>query len=233
VTPGSRAAKRIAYLASGEGNLIETCAKAVDSGVFPGLENACVVADRDCGALDRPSLASMPRLLVDYERFGDRDAFDSELERMLSEHGADMLFLTFNRLLSDALVDAYEGMALNVHLSLLPAFPGFHALDAALASGTTFAGSTIHIIDKGIDSGPIVIQAVVPVAPSDSAATVAERLYPLQQRMALYAVFAVSQGRLEIGEERALIADADYSAWPINPVPREKSLTSYLDRHFG
>jgi phosphoribosylglycinamide formyltransferase 1 len=224
-------AKRIGYLASGEGNLIETCAKAVDSGVFPGLENACLVADRDCGALHRESLGSMPRALVDYERFAERPAFDAELQRVLSEHGADMLFLTFNRLLSDEIVDAYEGMALNMHLSLLPAFPGFGAIEGALEAGVTFAGSTIHIVDKGVDSGPIVVQGVVPVAPADDPASLGGRLYPVQQRMALYSVLAVSQGRLEISEGRARITDADYSAWPVNPVPRDEALGEYIGEH--
>jgi phosphoribosylglycinamide formyltransferase-1 len=233
LTPDSRTARRIGYLASGEGNLIETCAQAVDHGVFPGLENACLVADRDCGALHRPALDSMPRVLVDFERFADRRAFDEELHRVLSEHGADVLFLTFNRLLSDAVVDAYEGMALNMHLSLLPAFPGFGAIEGAIEAGVRFAGSTIHIVDKGVDTGPIVVQGVVAVAPSDTAASLADKLYPLQQRMALYSVLAVSQGRLEIRDGRGWIADADYSAWPINPVPRDESLARYVDERLG
>ena len=128
--------------------------------------------------------------VVDHRSFGERAAFDAALAEAIDAHAPDVVALAgFMRVLGPAFVTRYAGRLLNVHPSLLPAFPGLHTHRRALAAGCKVAGATVHFVDDAVDGGPIVVQAAVPVLADDDEATLAERIlarehviYPLALR---------------------------------------------------
>ncbi len=219
---------RIAYLASGAGSLIRTCAQAVEEKVFPGLTNACLVSDRVCKAQEVAKEFSLPALCLDFASGQDKNKLFDEMLRFLQKHDVDMLLLTFNRLLPASLIEAFPQKILNVHGSLLPSFTGFGAIPAALSHGVTYLGSTVHLVDHSVDGGPIVVQGIVPVKSGEKETMVREKLYRVQQQMVLHAVDMVSQGRLHLEGRRAVADQCDYSALPVNPKSPNPAIEHFL-----
>lgn len=161
-------------------------------------ELAAVIVDRpDAPVLDRCAAASVPAVLVDRGRFGSRDAHEHELVRLLGELRVDLVVLAgYMRICGPVFLDAYEGRAINLHPSLLPEFPGRDAIGDALAAGVERTGVTVHYIDAGVDSGPIIRQVEVPIDPADTRATLAPRIHAAEHEL-LPAVVADLMATLE------------------------------------
>ncbi len=174
-------------LASGRGSNVQAILDAAAENGFPG-DVAVVLSDReDAPALDRARRAGVDAIHVDPLRKGARLAPTAE-ERILAElerRRVHLLALAgFMRILSPRFLDAFPGPVLNIHPSLLPAFPGLHAQRRALDHGVKIAGCTVHHVDRGIDTGPIIAQAAVPVIEGDDEATLAKRI--LAKEHAIY-----------------------------------------------
>jgi phosphoribosylglycinamide formyltransferase-1 len=203
---------RVGVLASGRGSNFEALAAAHDEGRL-GARIACLVSDNPrAGALAVAARYGIPSVLVEPGPKRGRLAAAAELEIVaaLQEAGVNLVCLAgFMRIVGQRILDAFPGAILNVHPSLLPSFPGLDAQGQALAHGVKVTGCTVHFVDAGIDSGPIVLQAAVPVLDDDTTETLAARI--LEREHALYpeAVRRWASGRLTIDGRRVRLGTRD------------------------
>jgi phosphoribosylglycinamide formyltransferase-1 len=166
-----------------------------------------VVSDREqAAALERARAAGVEAVFLNPKDFGDRDAYDASVSRVLDVRRVGLVCLAgFMRILSSAFVQAWRGRALNVHPSLLPAFPGLHPQRQALDHGARVSGATVHFVDEGVDTGPIVLQSAVPVQPDDTEDTLAARILIEEHRLYPEAVRLFALGRLQIEGRKVTI----------------------------
>jgi phosphoribosylglycinamide formyltransferase-1 len=196
----------IGVLVSGRGSnlqaILEACAR-------PGYPTrvAVVISDRErAPALERARAAGVETLWINPKDFADREAFDQVLVHELTARGVGLVCNAgFMRILSPVYVRAFTGRALNIHPSLLPAFPGLHAQRQALDHGAKVAGATVHFVDEGMDSGPIVLQAAVPVEPGDTEETLSARILVQEHRIYPEAIRLFAEGRLRIEGRRVIV----------------------------
>jgi len=154
----------------------------------------------------RATRAGLPAVHIDPRSHPDRAAFDAAVTAVLAGHGVELVCLAgYMRLLSGEFVAAWRSRILNVHPALLPAFPGLHAQRQALDHGAKVSGATIHLVDEGVDTGPIVLQAAVPVREDDTEATLAARILVEEHRLYPEAVRLYAEGRLAIEGRRVRI----------------------------
>jgi phosphoribosylglycinamide formyltransferase-1 len=181
--------------------------EASNRGEIP--EVALVIANLPCRALERATSASVPTRLIPHQEFASREAFDRALVEAVHAAGADLICLAgFMRLLTPTLLDPFQGRVVNIHPSLLPAFPGLHAQRQALAAGVRLAGCSVHFVDAGTDSGALIAQAAVPIVAGDTEASLSERILAQEHRIYPAAVGWVARGsvRLEAGR---VVADPE------------------------
>jgi len=194
----------VAVLVSGSGSNLQALldASAGDPGF--GSRIVVVISDRPgVSALERATRAGVPAEVVRWVEFGDRESFSVAICDTAERYGAEALILAgFMRILSPTAIDRYPNRIINIHPALLPAFPGAHAVPAALAHGVKVSGATIHFVDEGVDTGPIVVQAAVPVLDDDTEATLAARILAEEHRLYPEAIRLYAEGRLEIEGRR-------------------------------
>ena len=196
---------RVAVLASGRGSNLHAILEAAARPEFPA-EIALVVSDRGrAQALDRARGHGVPAIVLDPKAYPDRDAYDAALGALLQEHRIGLVCLAgFMRILGAEFVRAFAGCVLNVHPSLLPAFPGLAAQRQALEYGVKIAGATVHLVDEGVDTGPIVLQASVPVLPGDTETSLSARILAEEHRLYPEAIRLFANGQLRIVGRRVL-----------------------------
>jgi len=206
MTPGP-GRLRVGVLASGRGSNLQAL---LDASARPGYpaEVVLVISDRErAAALDRARAAGVEALFVNPKDFGDREAFDLALVREFTARRVGLVCNAgYMRILSVAYVRAFAGRAMNIHPSLLPAFPGLHAQRQALEHGAKVAGATVHFVDDGpVDTGPIILQASVPVQPDDTEDSLSARILAEEHRLYPEAVRLFAEGRLEVVGRRVTI----------------------------
>jgi phosphoribosylglycinamide formyltransferase 1 len=173
--------KKIVILISGGGSNMTAIVRAAQREGWRerlGAEVAAVISNRaDAGGLAFAREQGIATAVVDHKGFASRDAFDAELARVVDGYEPALVVLAgFMRILTPGFVQRYAGRLLNIHPSLLPAFPGLHTHQRAIEMGCRFAGATVHHVTAELDHGPILQQAVVPVLPADTAETLAARV---------------------------------------------------------
>jgi phosphoribosylglycinamide formyltransferase-1 len=196
----------IGVLASGRGSNLQSILEACAHPGFPA-HVAVVVSDREhAPALERARRARVEALWVDPKDFRDREAFDGALVEELERRRVGLVcHAGWMRILSPAYVRVFAGRALNIHPSLLPAFPGLHPQRQALDHGVKVTGATVHFLDEGVDTGPIVLQVAVPVEPSDTEETLAARILAEEHRLYPAAIRLFAEGRLQIQGRRVIV----------------------------
>ncbi len=179
------ARKRVAILISGRGSNMRALVGAARQPDYPA-EIAVVISNRaDAAGLQFAKDSGIATVVIPHTGFPDRAAFDAALDAEIRRHGADFICLAgFMRLLSKGFVEAWRDRMINIHPSLLPAFRGLDTHARALAAGVSQAGCTVHFVRTDVDTGPIVLQATVPVLPGDTEDTLAARV--LEQEHILY-----------------------------------------------
>jgi phosphoribosylglycinamide formyltransferase-1 len=211
--------KRIVILISGRGSNMEALIAARDAGTLP-VNIAAVISNRlDAAGLETAEKAGIVAHCIDHKAFAERDAFDAALAECVDGFAPDLVVLAgFMRILSDRFVRHYSGRLMNIHPSLLPAFPGLHTHRRALAEGVRIHGCTVHFVTPALDHGPVIIQAAVPVLDSDDEATLAARVLRQEHRIYPQAVrwFVDGQLRLDNGRVR-LAGEADAGAALVAP----------------
>jgi phosphoribosylglycinamide formyltransferase-1 len=190
-------------LASGTGTVLQAVLDA-------GVPVSVVLADRPCRALGLASRAGVEAVLLDRSDFGgygaafDRERYTEALTRALSARGLDLVAMAgFGTVLTGRVHDAFPGRILNTHPSLLPAFPGWHAVADALAAGVRTTGCTVHVATADVDAGPVLAQEEVPVHPGDTEATLHERIKQVERRLYPDTIFRVLGEIGDIGETGA------------------------------
>ncbi|MGZ6123589.1 MAG: phosphoribosylglycinamide formyltransferase [Myxococcales bacterium] len=204
---------RLGVLASGSGSNLQAILDGCASGRIPAEVAAVICNVPGARALERAEAAGVPALLLPHGEFPAREEYDRQLIATLRRHGVDLVCLAgFMRLITPVVLRDFENKILNIHPSLLPAFPGLHAVRQALAAGVRVSGCTVHVVDEGTDSGPILVQAAVPVLDGDTEETLAARILLQEHRCYPRAISLWAQGRVRIEGRRVRIAGAAASA---------------------
>ncbi len=212
--------KSIVILISGRGSNMEAIVRAR----IPGVRVAAVISNRPGAAgLAFAHAHGIATAVVDHATHADRASFDAALAACIDAHAPDLVVLAgFMRVLTDGFVRRYEGRLLNIHPSLLPAFPGLHTHRRALEAGVKLHGATVHFVTAELDDGPIVIQAAVPVRAEDDEAALAARVLAQEHVIYPQAVRWFAEGRLSLDASgRVLVRGArvdEPTAW-VSPTP--------------
>ena len=213
--------RRAAVLISGRGSnlaaLIDACARP-----DAAAEIALVISDRpDAAGIAFARAAGIAAEIIDHRRFDAREAFERFLSAALEAHEISLVCLAgFMRVLSSWFTERWRDRLLNIHPSLLPAFPGLDTHRRALAAGVRFSGCTVHFVRAEVDAGPIIVQGVVAVRPDDTPATLAARVLEAEHRCYPLALELVASGRARVQAEKVVLAAAlaPRGLW-INPPP--------------
>jgi phosphoribosylglycinamide formyltransferase-1 len=197
----------VGVLASGSGTNLQALIDAGRRGELGPARLVVVGANvPGCGALARAGQAGLATFVVDHKAFAERAAFDRALLAGLGAHGVELVVLAgFMRVLTPVLLGAFPDRVLNVHPALLPAFPGVHAQRQAFAYGVKVAGCTVHFVDEGTDTGPIIGQAAVPVFEDDSEESLRLRILAEEHALLPAAVRAVAEGRVHVEGRRVRV----------------------------
>ncbi len=201
--PGAGPTTRVGVLVSGRGSNLQALLDHAKAGTL-GADVAVVLSNvAGAAALDRAAKAHVPFETLLHGAFADRAAYDRALVERMRAHRVDLVCLAgFMRLLTPVFLDAFPGRVLNVHPSLLPAFPGMHATRQAIRHGVRVSGCTVHFVDGGTDTGPILLQAAVPVLPDDDEDRLAARILEQEHRIYPEAVRLVATGKARLVDGR-------------------------------
>jgi phosphoribosylglycinamide formyltransferase-1 len=217
--------KRIVVLISGQGSNLDAIVRASLEEDWPGRVVAVLSNRPDAGGLARAQARGIATAALDHGAFADRAAFDAALAAEIDRHAPDLVVLAgFMRILTPEFVARYEGRMLNIHPSLLPAFPGLHTHRRALEAGCKLAGATVHFVSALVDHGPIVIQAAVPVRADDDDAALARRVLAAEHVIYPRAVGWFLRGALSLEGGRVSHRDAAPQWWLADaPAPASPS----------
>lgn len=204
---------RVGVLASGRGSNLQSLIEQSLKGLIDA-EIVLVAGNKaDAYALERARQVGIPTCVIDHRSFHSREDFDRAMVAALREARVELVVLAgFMRLLSPVFIEAFPQAIMNIHPSLLPAFPGLDVQRKALEYGARFSGCTVHFVDGGLDTGPIIIQAVVPILENDTQDTLAARILAQEHRIYPRAVQLFAEGRLRVEGRRVRIlppADPD------------------------
>jgi phosphoribosylglycinamide formyltransferase 1 len=187
---------RLGVLASGSGSNLQAILDACAQQRIAAKVGAVICNVPGARALDRARAANVPAILLPHGAHPRREDYDGRLVEELRRHDVNLVCLAgFMRIVTPVLLRAFPERVLNIHPSLLPAFPGMHAVRQALAAGVRITGCTVHVVDEGTDTGPIVVQAAVPVLDADSEETLAARILVQEHRAYPRAIDLVATGR--------------------------------------
>ena len=200
---------RFAVLVSGSGSNLQALIDADNSGRLAPAEIALVISNRPgVYALDRAKAAGVPALVIDHREHSDRASFERALIAALDAHGVEAVVLAgFMRVLTEEFVSRYPLRILNTHPALCPAFPGIAAANQALEHGVKITGCTVHFVDLGVDTGPIVFQAAVPIEDDDTAEALQARIQAHEHVLLPRAVHALAAGKLSVAGRRVTVAE--------------------------
>jgi len=198
--------KKLGILLSGRGSNFEAIAKSVAVNRIPNAQISVVISNRaDAGGIATAQRLGLPSLVIP-SKGKDREAHDREVAATLQKHNADLVCLAgYMRLLSPWFVRQFPHRILNIHPSLLPAFPGLEAQEQAVAYGVKVTGCTVHFVDEELDHGPIIVQKTVPILDTDDERSLADRI--LEQEHIAYseAISIVLAGKFEIAGRRLVV----------------------------
>jgi phosphoribosylglycinamide formyltransferase-1 len=195
-------------LASGSGTNLQALIDAWKGGTLAPAELVVVgVNIAGCGALDRAQNAGIETFVLSHKSFATREDFDRALVAELRSRDVELVVLAgFMRVLTGTFLDAFPLRVINIHPALLPAFPGVHAQKQALDCGVKLAGCTVHFVDKGTDTGPIIAQAAVPVLPGDDEDSLGKRILGEEHRLLPAVVRAVASGQVRVEGRQVRVA---------------------------
>lgn len=216
---------KLGVLISGSGSNLQAIIDRIEGGKLSAEIAVVVSNESDAYGLTRAEKHGLKKAVLNHRDFPSREAFDSRLAEILQEHGVELVVLAgFMRIVTRVLLEAFPNRVMNIHPALLPAFPGTHVWQDEVDYGVKFAGCMVHFVDEGTDTGPIIIQAVVPVLDDDDADTLAARILKQEHRVYSRAIQLYTEGRLEIHGRRVKVLPLDCSqdgATLANPVLSE------------
>lgn len=196
---------RLAVFVSGSGTNLQ----AIIDANIPNVEIVVVVSNNpNAYAIERAKRHNIPVEVIDHRNYSSREEFEREIIKRLEPYRVDLIVLAgFMRILSPLFVRAYKNRIMNIHPALLPAFPGVNAVRQALSYGVKYTGCTVHFVDEGVDTGPIILQSVVPVYDDDTEEKLLERIHREEHRIYPEAIRLFAEGKLHIEGRRVFIRD--------------------------
>ena len=217
----SSARKATAVLISGRGSNMQALLDAARDPTYPASIVRVISNVWDAGGLKRAEAAGVATSVIDHRAYKGRPAFEAALDQALRADGIEIVCLAgFMRLLTADFVDAWRDRLINIHPSLLPAFPGLDTHARALAAGVRFTGCTVHFVRPTMDEGPIIVQAAVPVLPHDDEPALAGRVLAAEHKAYPLALKLVAGGKAKVVRERVEITGEHAPEGPIiNPLP--------------
>lgn len=200
---------RTGVLASGRGTNFVALAEAQARGELAPAELVVLIANRPgAPVLERARERGIEAVVIHHRDFPSREAFDQALVEALRARGVELVVLAgFMRVLTPVFLDAFPQRVINLHPALLPSFPGTDGIGDALAHGVKVTGVTVHFVDSGVDTGPIILQEAVPIAEGEGRETLEPRIHAVEHRLLPRAVQAVAAGRARIEGRRVIVSD--------------------------
>lgn len=197
---------RLGVLVSGSGTNLQAIIDRIESGDIHA-EIACVISNKaDAYALTRAARHGIPVVVHENARYADRQAYDAATVEILQKFKVDLVILAgFMRILTNVMVNAFPNAIMNIHPALLPSFQGLHAQQQALDYGVRFSGCTVHFVDCGTDTGPIILQAVVPVEQDDTEASLSARIQKVEHQTFAAAIKLFVEGKIKVDGRRVTI----------------------------
>jgi len=208
----------LGILASGRGSNFQSIIDSIASG-FLSAKIAVLITDKpDAYAIERANKHNIEVLIIRPRDFSDKNAYYSHIAEELKRRGVGLVILAgFMRVVGKALVDKFRYKIMNIHPALLPSFPGLHGHKDAIDYGVKISGCTVHFVDEGVDTGPIIIQAAVPAYHDDTEDTLSERILKQEHRIFPYAIKLFAEGKISVdGRKVTITADKEDSVM-INP----------------
>ena len=202
----------IGVLVSGNGSNLQSIIDSAEAGKID-VEIACVISNKaKAFALERAKRHQIPAFYLDHRSFSSREEFDAAVVDLLQEHQVQLVAMAgFNRIITSVLLNAFPLSLVNIHPALLPSFPGANAQRQALEHGVKIAGCTVHFVDEGTDSGPIIIQAAVPAFDNDTEETLSARILAEEHKIFPKAIQLFAEGRLSVQGRKVLIKPSSES----------------------
>ncbi|NMB35109.1 MAG: phosphoribosylglycinamide formyltransferase [Firmicutes bacterium] len=200
---------RLAVLASGYGSNLQAIIDAVGNGKIKGRVEIVISDNADAYALERAGRHDIAAVHIDPRRFSDREDYDRAILTLLQGKNIGLVVLAgYMRLLSPVLVEGFRGKIMNIHPSLLPSFPGLDGVQQAIDYGVKVSGCTVHFVDEGLDTGPIILQEAVPVYDHDTADSLQERIHEVEHRLYPRAIQLFIAGKLNLEGRRCFQNEA-------------------------
>ena len=204
---------RLGVLASGRGTNLQAIIDAIEAGTLDALIAVVISNKKEAQALERARRHKLTGVFLDSKPFAhesnSREAYDRAILDVLQKHDVELIALAgYMRIVTPVLIGAYPNRIMNIHPSLLPAFPGLEVQKKAVDWGVKIAGCTVHFVTTGVDEGPIIIQAAVPVLQGDTADTLSARILAQEHRIYPRAIQLYAEGRLRVEGRRVLVAGA-------------------------
>lgn len=213
MTAKAKSKLAIGVLASGNGTNLQAIIDAIEAKSLSAVIKIVISDKPGAYALKRAEAHGIPFETADKNLFASREKFDAEIVRILKKYGVELVVLAgFMRLLTPSFIAAFRENIINIHPSLLPSFPGLDVQKKALEHGAKFAGCTVHFVDEGLDSGPIIIQAVLAVLEGDTTQTLSKRILAQEHRIYPEAIRLFAEGRISVKGRRVYIRNARESS---------------------
>jgi phosphoribosylglycinamide formyltransferase-1 len=201
---------RIAVLVSGHGSNLQALINDTKRSTSPYQVSLLISNEKDAFALKRAEHAGIAHKVISHRDFKSRDVFDRALLAACQEAKIELIVLAgFMRLLGPAFLKEFSNRVINIHPALCPAFPGLHAQRQALASGVWYSGCTVHIVNEGVDTGPILAQSVVPVFSDDNEDRLIRRIHAKEHKLYKWVIRAIAKGKVLVDGKNVRVVDRD------------------------
>lgn len=196
---------KIGVLVSGSGSNLQSIIDKIEQGALSAQIAVVVCNNPQAFAIERCKKHNVPLTLISHNDYPDRMAFDMKLAEILKGHGVELVVMAgFMRVLSPEFLSEFPMKVINIHPALLPSFPGLHGQKQAFDYGVKFSGCTVHFADSGVDTGPIIIQAIVPVFDDDTEESMSSRILREEHRIYPQAIQLYAEGKLEVRGRKVL-----------------------------
>jgi|Deesub1362A_J573_1020465.scaffolds.fasta_scaffold00604_2 phosphoribosylglycinamide formyltransferase-1 len=208
----------LGVLASGRGSNFQAIIDSIEKGHLRARVAVLITDNPGAYAIERAKNHNIEHIVLRPRDFTDKDAYYSHIAHELEKRGVELVILAgFMRIVGKRLIERFPNRIMNIHPALLPSFPGLHGQRQAVEYGVKISGCTVHFVDEGVDTGPIIIQAAVPVYDDDTEESLSERILKQEHRIFPYAIRLYSEGRLMVDGRRVIIKGERRDAVITNP----------------
>jgi phosphoribosylglycinamide formyltransferase-1 len=208
----------LGVLASGRGSNFQSIIDSIDSGYVNAKIALLITDNSDAYAIERAKKHDIETAVLKPVDFPDKNAYYSHIAVELRARNIDLVILAgFMRVVGKALIDSYPNKIMNIHPALLPSFPGLHGQRQAVDYGVKISGCTVHFVDEGVDTGPIIIQAAVPAYHDDTEDTLSQRILKQEHRIFPLAIKLFSEGKIKVAGQKVIIEKNEDDSVIINP----------------